>query len=197
MCGGSSGCPTASGRSDAARDHTDLASTEAVRVGRERSRRADHDPRPPQDRAEQPRQPLGELDVRAPESGRRAAYASRGRRGRREPVGVHDIGVACRAPCREREREEKQRQKQDLPRPCPEVVRDPVPVGDPEVPERRGRDDVDVDTGLAQMDDGVLHEPSGDVARVARVRGCQDGNVHRVRLQPQSRRHSPQMSARG
>ena len=46
-----------------------------------------------------------------------------------------------------------------------EVADDAVPVREPEVPERRGRDDLDVDPGRPQVLDGIADEGPGDVVR--------------------------------
>ena len=54
----------------------------------------------------------------------------------------------------------------------------PAAVGDPEVLERRRRDDVDLDAQLAHSSDGVGDEPPRDVVRVARVRRRQDDDLH-------------------
>ena len=78
---------------------------------------------------------------------------------------MHEIHAARRATRGARVRREEEREEQRLPRASPEVPDDPVPVREPEVPERRGRDDVDLDPRLAQVLDRVAHEDPGDVVR--------------------------------
>ena len=57
------------------------------------------------------------------------------------------------APGGQGERDDEERQQQDAPRRCPEVLDDPVAVGDPEVAEVGRRDDVDLDPRVSQMGD--------------------------------------------
>ena len=58
------------------------------------------------------------------------------------------------------------------------LPRDPVAVGDPEVAERRRRDDLDVHALRPHRLDGVADEQTGDVVLVARVRRRQDDDLH-------------------
>ncbi len=59
-----------------------------------------------------------------------------------------------------------------------EVADDPVPVGEAEVPKRRGRDDVDLHSRRPQVLDRVAHEDPCDVVRPARIRRREDGDPH-------------------
>ena len=89
---------------------------------------------------------------------------------------------AARGPAgRARVRDEEERQQQREPGLPTDVPRDPVPVREPEVPERRRRDDVDLDAGLTQVLDGVAHEHAGHVVGRARVRGREDEDAHQAR----------------
>jgi hypothetical protein len=56
-----------------------------------------------------------------------------------------------------------------------------VPVGDPEVTERRGRDHLDVDAGLPRCLDRVADEQTSDVILVAGVGRGQDDDLHKRR----------------
>ncbi len=91
---------------------------------------------------------------------------------------MHDIGVPGAAPRCPRERREEERQQQHAPGARAEVIRDPVAIGDPEVPERIGRDDRHLDAAALELDDGVPDETSRDITRVARVRRRQDADPH-------------------
>ena len=75
-------------------------------------------------------------------------------------------------------REQEERQQQALPRLGPQVVRDPVAVRDPEVPERLRRDDAHVDARLAEVADRVLDEQPGDLTGVTRIRRRQHADPH-------------------
>ena len=77
-----------------------------------------------------------------------------------------------------RVRGEERRHERELPRRAAQVLGDAAAVGDPEVLERRGRDDVDLDAQLAHPSDGRRDEVPGDVVRVARVRRRQDDDLH-------------------
>ena len=91
----------------------------------------------PRDPARSPR----ELDVRSPElEDERLSRLQRGQR-RREPVRMDEIGIARSSPRSARVRREEQRHEEHLPRTALQVPDDAVPVGEPEVPERGGRDD--------------------------------------------------------
>ena len=97
---------------------------------------------------------------------------------RRKPVRVHDVGAPGAPARRPRERGQEQRQQQHPPGARPQVVRDPVAVGDAEVAEGIGRDDGHLDARALELDDGVPHEAARDVTRVARVRRRQDADLH-------------------
>ena len=177
-CGGSSGSPTDSGIS------TGEGTTRTSRAPSSRAAPAryvggdDREPRPPQQRPEEPRRAPRELDVRAPELHHvRLPGLQRRERGR-QPVRVDEVGVA-RGPARgPRIVEEERRQQQRQPRPPAQVPHHAVAVGDPEVAERRGRDDLDLDTLRAHGLDGVADEEAGHVPLVARVRSRQDDDLH-------------------
>ena len=66
-----------------------------------------------------------------------ASAASRGR----DPVRVHDVGVARRPPRRPRERGQEERHRGDEPGPRAQVLHDPAAEGDAEVAEVGRRDD--------------------------------------------------------
>ncbi len=91
---------------------------------------------------------------------------------------MHEIGVTCGASCGARERDQECGQEQHEPRAAPQVPHDPVAIRDPEVPERRRRDDLHVDALGAHRLDGVADEQPGDVPLVARVRRRQDDHLH-------------------
>ncbi len=87
---------------------------------------------------------------------------------------VDEIGTARRPSRRARVRREEERERGNEPRLPPQVPDDAVPVREPEVPERGGRDDRDFDPRLPQVVDGIPHERPRDVVRAARIRGGQD-----------------------
>ena len=163
---------------DAARDHAHLARAERSRVGRERIRGTDDDPRAPQNRPKQPRQPLCELDVAPPQLHDERLARRETRESRREPVGVHHVGVTSRTAGGTRKREQEQRQQEHSPLLGAEVVGDPVAVRDPEMAERIRGDDAHLDAFLAQMLDGVSDEAPGEITRLARIRRRQDADFH-------------------
>ena len=163
---------------DAARDHAHVPRAERAHVVRERARRAHDGPRPPHERPEEPGRAPRELDVRPPRLQHEGLPGRNPRDGRRQPVRVHDLGVARSPPRRAREREEEEGQEQHEPRPRAQVVRDPVAVGDPEVTEVERRDDTHLDALPAQVLDGVCDERACEVTRRARVRRRQDADLH-------------------
>ena len=96
-------------------------------------------------------------------------------------MGVDEVdatGGAARSPGI---REQEERQQSQEPRPSANVPWDPMPVREPEVRERRGRDDLDLGAGFAQVLHRVAHEGAGDVVRLARVRRRQDEDAHQPR----------------
>ena len=93
---------------------------------------------------------------------------------------MDEVHRARSAACGARVGEQEEREKERQPRPPADVAGDPVPVREPEVPERRGRDDLDVDAGLAQVLDGVAHEDARDVVRRPRIRRRQDEDAHQA-----------------
>jgi hypothetical protein len=158
-----------------------LARPEPTRGLHERRRGADQEPRATHEPAESPGRLQRELGVRAPElHDERPPGRERGER-RDEPVRVHEVGVACGPPRGPGEREQEERDEEYAPRLPPQVPGDPVPVREPEVPERGGRDDRDLDARRAQVLDRVPHERARDVVLRARVRRRQDGELHGAR----------------
>ena len=100
----------------------------------------------------------GELEVRAPHlHDERRAERRRDRAGR-EPVRVDEIRVARRPRRRMFQRNAGTSSAQ--PRPRAQVADDPVAVRDAEVPERRRRDDLDLDAARAHVLDRVGDEAS-------------------------------------
>ncbi len=91
---------------------------------------------------------------------------------------MHDVGAARRPPRGARVCDEERRQREREPRPRPEVLDDPVAERDPEVPEVRRRDDVDLDARGSEPLDRVRDEHARDVARRARIRRRQDADAH-------------------
>ena len=177
-CGGSSGSPTVSGIS------TPLGITRTSRAPSSRaalarnSRGRDREPRPAQDRPEEPRRAPRDLDIRPPElDDVRLAGRERGEAGR-EPVRVDEVGIPRSPPRRQCEADEEGRQEQREPRPPAQVADDPVPVRDPEVPERRRRDDLDLHSLRPHRLDRVTDEEPRHVPLVPRVRGRQDDDLH-------------------
>ncbi len=91
---------------------------------------------------------------------------------------VHDIGVARCSPSGMRVGGEKEWQEQHLPRTPLEVPDDPVPVREPEVPERGWRDHVDGKAGRPQVLYRIAYERPRDVVRPARVRRRENDDLH-------------------
>ena len=177
-CGGSSGSPTDSGSSiGLGTTRTSRAPSSRAALG-EVLGRDDRQPRPSQQRPEEPRRAARELDVRSPElDDVRLPGRERRERGGK-PVRVDEVGVARSPARRPRVVEEERRQQQREPRPPAQVPGDPVAVRDPEVAERRGRDDLDLDALRPHRLDGVADEEAGHVPLVPRVRGRQDDDLH-------------------
>ena len=87
---------------------------------------------------------------------------------------VHEVGPGSRPASRACEAAEHQRQRGGEVRAPAEVARHPRAVRDSVVPEARRRDDLHLDSPLAQMLDLVGDEEAGDVPGPARVRRRQD-----------------------
>ena len=145
---------------------------------------ADHEPRPPQNAARERGRAPRQLHVRAPELDDERLAGQRGDGARREPVRVHEVGVARRPPRGAREGGEHRRQEQRLRRARAQVADDAGAVGDPEVAEPGRRDDLDLDPPRAQRLHGVADEVPGRVAGVARVRGGEDGDAQAPYCRP-------------
>jgi hypothetical protein len=140
--------------------------------------RDNREPCPAEQRPEDPRRLPGQLDVRAPELDDVWLPGLERRQRGRQPVRVDEVGVPRRASRRPGVIEEEQRQQQREPRPPAQVAGDSVPVGDPVVPERRRRDDLDVDALRPHALDRIADEEAGHVLLAARVRGRQDDDPH-------------------
>jgi hypothetical protein len=104
----------------------------------------------------------------------------------REPVRVHEIGIARGSARGAGEAAEHERQREGQIRPAAEVAGDPGAVGDPVVAEPRRRDDVDLEAPLPEPLDLGDEEATGDVARVPRVRGRQDDDLQARSLRPKT-----------
>ena len=77
-------------------------------------------------------------------------------------------------------REQEERQEHREPGASADVPGDPVAVREAEVPERRRRDDLDVDSRGAEVLDSVPNEDPGHVVGRARVRGREDEDAHQA-----------------
>ena len=91
---------------------------------------------------------------------------------------MDEIRIARSSPRSARVRREEQRHEEHLPRTALQVPDDAVPVGEPEVPKRGGRDDVDVDSRRPQVLDRIANERSRDVVRPARIRRRENDDLH-------------------
>jgi hypothetical protein len=166
------------GDRDGARDHADLAGAETPCVLGERAGRADDSLRPGHETArERPHVPC-ERHVRAPQLQDERLAGRQGGKRAREPVRMDDVRVTARPPRGAREGEEEERQQRRLPRRAPQVVDDPVAVGDPEVAEARRRDDAHLEPVSTKRLDRVAHERAGHVVRVAGIGRRQDDELH-------------------
>ena len=94
---------------------------------------------------------------------------------------MDDVRVAGGPAGGARVRREEERHEQHLPRAPLQVPDDPVAVREPEVSERRRRDDDDLDATRAHVLDGVAHEGARDVVPGARVRRREDDDLHAER----------------
>ena len=145
---------------------------------RERLRRAEHDARATDEPPRSPARSPCELDVGSPElEHERLPRLHSGQR-RGEPVRVDEIRVTRSSSCGTRVRREEQRHEERLPRTALQIPDDAVPVGEPEVPKRGGRDDLDLDPCRPQVLDRVANERSRDVVRPARVRRRENDDLH-------------------
>ena len=91
---------------------------------------------------------------------------------------MDDVRVPRGAARRPRERDEQRGHEQAEPGPPAEVADHAVAVGDPEVPERERRDDLDLDALRTEVLDGVGDEPPDDVLRRARVGRREHDDLH-------------------
>ena len=160
---------------DAVRDHVDPLRAEALRLHRERSRDADHRRRAPEDRAGEGRRAVRERDVGSVERDDERPSRGGGRRSRRKPVGVNEIGGG-RRPARARGHRAEQRRAG--PRPAAEVGDDAVAVGEPEIAEVARGEHVDLDPATPEALDGIGDEAAGEVVVVPRIGGREDRDPH-------------------
>ena len=91
---------------------------------------------------------------------------------------MDDVRVPRGAARRPGERDEQRGHEQAEPGPPAEVADHAVAVGDPEVPERERRHDLDLDALRTEVLDGVGDEPPDDVLRRARVRRREHDDLH-------------------
>jgi hypothetical protein len=92
----------------------------------------------------------------------RLAGRERGK-SRRDPVGVHNVCVARGAARGARIGSEKRREDKHEPGLRAQVLDDPVAECDPEMPEIRGRHNVDARTGCTQARNRICDEVACDV----------------------------------
>ena len=83
-------------------------------------------------------------------------------------MGVQEVGL--HPPGRTYEAREQRRNQERQPRSAAQVGDDAVAVGDPEVAELLGPDDLDLDATRTNVLNGVGDEAPGDVRRKAWVR---------------------------
>ena len=76
---------------------------------------------------------------------------------------VNHVRVLRRLPRSAQEREQEEREQQREPRPPPQVPDDPRAVSQPEVPEARRRDDLDLHPRRANVLDRVGDEAADHV----------------------------------
>ena len=132
---------------NAVRDDADVARSERAGVLGERGRGDDDYAGAADEKTRKRSRPPREHDVGAPELKHERLSRRERREHRRQPVRVHDVGVAGGSARRARKPEEEERQGEELPRRRAEVVHDPVAVGDPVVAEVGGRDDAHLEPG--------------------------------------------------
>ena len=166
------------GNRDPARHHAHPSCAELACGRCERLRRAQHDARPANEAPGGPAHTRRELHVRSPQLEDERLAGLQRREGGRKPVGVDEVGIARRTARCSRVRSQEYRQQERLPRTAPEVPDDAVSVGEPEVPERGGRDDLDVEPGGAKFLHRLAHEHPCDVVRPARVRRREHDDLH-------------------
>ena len=162
---------------DPARDRPHVRRPQPARLVCERSRRRDHEPRPLQNAPRERWSTTRELDVRPPHLHDERLAGRHRDEARRKPVGMDEIrahGGPSRSPGEARQHE-RQRGRQVWP--ATQVPGDARAVGDPVVPEARGRHDLDLDAARTQVLDLVGDEEAGDVTRPARVRRRQDDDL--------------------
>ena len=145
---------------------------------REGRRRADHDPGSLQNPTRKPGHAARELDIGPVERDDQRFPGRERDRARGKPVRVHEVRVARRRSRSARKRSQHGRNEERKPRACAEIGDDPRPVRNSEVTEPIRRDDVYVDSALAQALDRVAEKRRGVVAGIARVRRRQDGDLH-------------------
>jgi hypothetical protein len=97
-------------------------------------------------------------------------------------VRVHEIRAVRRARRRATKRSEKRRNEQRAPWRRAQVPDDPVPVGDPEIPERRRRDNRNLDAARADTVYRIGDETPRGILRPAGKRRRQDRDLQATRL---------------
>ena len=165
---------------DAARHDLDLPGAKPRRLPRQRRRGAYDRLRPSKNGARQGRRSARECNVRPPQLDDERPAGRHRREPRRDPVRVHEVGVARRPPRRPCVGGQKRRDERRAPRPATEIADDPRAVREAEVRERRRRDDLDVRAGRPQPLDRVRHEAARRIRLRARVRRCEDDDLHAV-----------------
>ena len=167
------------GNRDPARHDAHLSRAELARGRRERLGRAEHD-------AGSPQRAFGPPSGHAPASSTSVPHSwrtnglrvfSAGRADGSQWAWTRSASRAARRAAIEYEARNAGTQER-LPRASPEVPDDAVPVREPEVPKRGGRDDLDVDAGAPQLLHRLAHEHSSDVVRPARVRRRENDDLH-------------------
>jgi hypothetical protein len=151
------------------RDHLDRTSAKGLaRVG-ERVRRGDDGRGAPEQRPRECRDTACELDIGSPELEHVRLPSRAGGEGGRQPVRMHDICTGGGTPSRKRIGRNEPGREHKAPWVAPQILDDSTSVRDPEMPEDRRRDDIDVDALPLDRCDGVRNEPTGTVVRVARI----------------------------
>ena len=161
------------------RHDSHVARTQRARFACEEARRCEDEARPANERADDRRNPPRERNVRPPHLQDVGSPRRPGGDRRRDPVRVHEVRIArsrARSPCKCRE---ECWHESRLPRRGAEVLDHSSSVGDPEVRERRGRHDLDVDPRRPCHAHRRGDEVAGHVGFVPRVRRRQDDDLHR------------------
>ena len=139
-------------------------------------RRRDHETGSPQHWTREPRKAFRELEVRTPHLND-VWRPERHRNGAgRQPVRMHEIGLTARSTA---EVPQECRYDQNQPGTRTDVPHDAVPVGEPEMPERRRRHDVDLDIAFAHVLDRVGDEATRGILGPTGIGRGQNENLQR------------------